>query len=247
MMITIYEQENQLFEKWKKEFTNNGDSDFCCDGLIFNGDLCNNSYNAESGSQEDLWREADRKILFFMKEPNDNADEDYREWGLEGDTKHPFFRFIYSWLVALSNINAEDQEVPQMTKTFPKQLPLLIVNAKKKSGGASANNDVVYHFAEQYKHLLRAQFDIYAPNIIVCGGGPTNAANEVLLLRIVKDLIYPDVKFTQMENSNWIWYSVEKNIVLINSFHPVSRETNDNKFNTLVDHYQSFLRLKLIK
>lgn len=247
MMKSIEEQENQLFEKWEEKFIRNGDNGFCRDGLIFNGELCNDSKNTQSGTQEELWRNAKRKILFFMKEPNDNADEDYREWGLEGSTKHTFFRLIYSWLVALSNIDVDDIEVPPMTKTFPKQLPLLIVNAKKEPGGASANDNVVYQFAERYRCLLRDQFDIYAPNIIVCGGGKTNANDEVMMLRIIKELVYPDIKFTQMANSNWIWYCAEKNLVLINSFHPTSRETNINKYNTLIEHFQSFLRLNILK
>jgi hypothetical protein len=95
-MESIKDREDKLFELWVKEFNENGDTGFCSDGLINNGELCNNSNNRESGNQEELWNNAKRKVLFFMKDPNNNEGEDYRCWGLHQRTYSTFFRFIYS-------------------------------------------------------------------------------------------------------------------------------------------------------
>ena len=124
-----------------------------------------------------------------------------------------------------------------MIKELDRTLPLCIVNAKKKSGGSTVSYSEVYPHIEKYGNLLKQQFDIYAPNIIVCGG-------SLKMADIFKGL-YNDIKFTKMENSNWIWYSTEMKIVLIDSYHPGARETNEEKYDTLIEHFQKFLKLNL--
>jgi len=235
-MESIQDKENELFGRWDEAFKKNGDTGFCADGLIFNGELFNNSQNRFSGNQEELWNNAKRKVLFFMKDPNDNGGEDYREWGLYQKTSSTFFRFIYSWLNGLSTISSEGS-IPAMIKELDRTLPLCIVNAKKEAGSSSVSYNEIYAHIEKYGDFLRQQFDIYAPNIIVCGG-------SLKMASIVKEL-YSDVKFTKMENSNWIWYSTEKKIVLIDSYHPGARETNEEKYDTLIEHFQKFLKLNL--
>ncbi len=236
-MESIQNRENKLFEQWEKEFYKNGDSGFSYDGLIFNGELCNDSKNRDSGNQEELWYNAKRKVLFFMKDPNNNEGEDYRSWGLYQRTKSTFFRFIYSWLNGLSTVSA-DSSIPPMVKELERSLPLCIVNAKKKSGGSTVSYSEVYEHVEKYSEFLWKQFEIYSPNIIVCGGSWKMA-------EIAKEIYerYSTIKFIKMENSNWIWYSTEKKILLIDSYHPGAYKTNEEKYDTLIEHFQSFLKL----
>ncbi len=239
-METIYKQENELFAQWQEQYVKDGISDFCYDGLIFNGEIINNGYNSKTGNQEEVLKNTKRRVLFFMKEPNGNADEDYREWNLTGYSSSIFFKFIYSWLNGLCFIKA-GSTYPELRNERNLNLPLIIVNAKKQAGTAVANNNVVYDFAFKYKSYLRAQFDIYSPNIIVCGGGPINGKQEVMMLSIVKDLIYDDIEFTQMECSDWIWYNVEQKIVLINSNHPSAIKSDESKYNWIMEAFQTFL------
>ena len=238
-MESIQKKENKLFELWEKEFNKNGDTGFCYDGLIFNGELCNESYNRESGNQEELWNNAKRKVLFFMKDPNNNEGEDYRNWGLYQKTSSTFFRFIYSWLNGLSNVSAESA-IPPIVNELDRGVPLCIVNAKKKSGGSSVSYSDVYTHVEKYGKLLWQQFEIYSPNIIVCGGSWKMAD-------IAKELFkkYSDIQFIKMEDSNWIWYSPEKKIILIDSYHPGAFKSNEEKYDTLIEHFQMFLKLNL--
>ncbi len=244
-MKKVSEKEDELFDAWESESNNDGYPDFCRDGLIFNGEVFNNNHNVCSGNQEELLNNAKRRIVFFMKEPNSNPDEDYRTWALEGDSKHAFFIMIYSWLSELSKIQANDVDISPVTYTFPKNLPLIIVNAKKVSGGASADDNAVYAYAEKYRDNLRKQLDIYSPNIIVCGGGYICKTGEVLMHYIANHIIYNDIEFTKMEGSNWIWYSVEKQMVLINSYHPTSRTSYEDKYHGLIQEFKSFLKLNL--
>ena len=234
-MKTIEEKENELFTLWESEFEKNGDSGFCRDGLIFNGSLYNDDKNRKSGNQEEIWFKAKRKVVFLMKEANKNEGEDYREWGLFGETKATFFRFIYSWLNGLSTVDSEGV-IPPMVTALDTSMPLCIVNAKKKSGGSTAISDEIKEHVNKYRDLLRQQFDIYCPNIIVCGGSWKMA-------EIAKE-IYSDVNdFIKMDDSNWIWYSVEKKLILIDSYHPGAYKENEEKYDTLIEHFQKFLRL----
>jgi len=236
-MKTIEEKENELFTLWESEFEKNGDTGFCRDGLIFNGTLYNDDKNRESGNQEDLWFKAKRKVVFFMKEANKNEGEDYREWGLYGETSATFFRFIYSWLNGLSTVGSEGI-IPPMVTTLDTSMPLCIVNAKKKSGGSTASYNEIYDHVNKYKDLLKQQLDIYSPNILVCGGSWKMA-------NIAKELYSGVTDFVKMEDSNWIWYSVEKKLILIDSYHPSAPGiTNEEKYDTLIEHFQKFLRLK---
>lgn len=234
-MKTIEEQENELFTLWESAFKKNGDTGFCRDGLIFNGALYNNDKNRKSGNQEEVWFNAKRKVVFLMKEANDNKGEDYREWGLYGETKAAFFRFIYAWLNGLSTVGSEGI-IPPMVTRLDTSMPLCIVNVKKKSGGSSANYNEIYDHVSKYKDFLRQQLDIYSPNIVVCGGSWKMAT-------IAKELYNGVTDFVKMKDSNWIWYSVEKKLVLIDSYHPGAYKENEEKYDTLIEHFQKFLRL----
>jgi hypothetical protein len=235
-MKTIQEKEDELFALWESAFEKNGDTGFCRDGLIFNGALYNNDNNRYSGNQEEVWLNAKRKVVFFMKEANGNEGEDYREWWLYARTTKIFFRMIYSWLNGLSTVGP-DSPIPSIISELDTSMPLCIVNAKKKSGGSTANYKEIHDHVNKYKAFLRQQLDIYGPTIIVCGGSWE-------MVKIAKDL-YSDVNdFVKMENSNWIWYSVEKKLVLIDSYHPSAPGiTYEEKYDTLIEQFQQFLRL----
>lgn len=223
-MESIYELENKLFDKWKNEFSKNGDKGFCADGL----------YVSEIGNQEELWNAAKRKILFLMKDPNQNSDSDYRHCKLEGKASSSFFILVNSWLRGLTNINILNEPLP-ITNEFNEDLPLVIVNVKKASGFESVSNELVEEYAERDINYLKEQVrDIYNPNIIVCGGG------SGILLEVAK-LIYDDVDFKKFDGNNWIYYSVERKIVLIDSFHPSSRKSYEDKYTDLILAFQEFL------
>jgi hypothetical protein len=224
-MEKIHELEDNLFDKWRNEFSKNGDTGFCADGL----------YVSEIGNQEELWNAAKRKILFLMKDPNQNSDSDYRHWELEGNASSPFFILVYSWLRGLTNIDTKNEPLP-ITYEFNNDLPLVIVNAKKASGFESVSNELVWQYAEEYIEFLKIQVrDIYSPNIIVCGGGAG------ILLDVAK-LIYNDVKFEKYDGNNWIYYSVDRKIVLIDSYHPSARKSYDDKYTDLILAFQEFLK-----
>ena len=79
-MKNTHELEDDLRERWLKSYPDDERKAFCFDGLCYNGEIYNDGKNAHQGNEEKLWNNTDRRILFLMKDTNNNSDSDYREW-----------------------------------------------------------------------------------------------------------------------------------------------------------------------
>ena len=107
-MNKIHQLENALSTNWESHYKNLGlKESFCFDGLCYNGSVYNDDHNCEIGNEEQLWTNAKRKILFLMKDTNDNPNCDYRDWSWHLIT-NPFFKLIFAWLHGLTNITQEN-------------------------------------------------------------------------------------------------------------------------------------------
>ena len=89
-MKNIHELEDDLRERWLKSYPDDERKAFCFDGLCYNGEIYNDGKNAHQGNEEKLWNNTDRRILFLMKDTNNNPRCDYREWHWR-EIYHPFF------------------------------------------------------------------------------------------------------------------------------------------------------------
>lgn len=135
-MKNTHELEDDLRERWLKSYPDDERKAFCFDGLCYNGEIYNDGKNAHQGNEEKLWNNTDRRILFLMKDTNNNSDSDYREWHWR-NINHNFFNCIFKWLEGLSRIskdfiptmeNGDYAAVPNAVVT---KYPLAIVNIKK--------------------------------------------------------------------------------------------------------------------
>ena len=100
-MKNTHELEDDLRERWLKSYPEDERKAFCFDGLCYNGEIYNDGKNAHQGNEEKLWNNTDRRILFLMKDTNNNSDSDYREWHWR-NINHNFFNCIFKWLEGLS-------------------------------------------------------------------------------------------------------------------------------------------------
>ncbi len=209
---------NLLFQSWKNEMIHNGDIGFCEDGLVY-----------RNGNEVELWNNANRKILFLLKENNDNDGQDVREWtgSINGYSPNGlFYNRLSAWLYGLTNYT--NNSYPTIEDAFKatnqmkalSEYPYAYVNVKKKSGGAIADDSIVYDFGKRYANYLRQELDILAPNIIVCGGQ--------VVFNVATDIIYKELMFTQ--KNSWVYYNNENNLILINSFHPTARKSNEEMY-----------------
>ena len=215
---------NNLFQGWKKEMEDNGDLGFCQDGLIY-----------RNGEEDRLWKNSKRRILFLLQENNDNDGQDVREWtgSINGYSPNGlFFNRLSAWLYGLMNYtdnsypSIEDAFNPENQMKALSEYPYAYVNVKKKSGGATADDSVVYDFAKRYASYLRQELDILSPNIIVCGGQ--------VVFNVATDIIYPELTFYQ--KNSWVYYNKENNLILINSFHPTARKSNEEIYGWMMEN-----------
>jgi len=228
-----------LFEEWENESEKNGLTGFCRDGLLLKGKKFSKKseedgktyWGRDSGNENEQWHNAKKRILFLMKDTNRNPGEDMRTWIGRQNQKFitgMFFKNIALWLTGLNSFNDkynylpfEEAIIPEVfTDTFD-NLPISIVNIKKESGKGTVNNGVLWDYVDKskkYGEFLKRQIKILNPNIVVCGG--------VIVLKIARKIIYPDVEFTEI--NNWIYFNSEKNIVLIESNHPSRSPYKDN-------------------
>lgn len=175
----INEKLDILFSEWKYQMQRNGDKGFCYDGLIY-----------RDGNEDKLWNAASRRIVFLLKEQNDNDGEDVREWtgSINGISPNGnFFHRLAAWLYGLSHVSAHGY--PPLSEAFRNdvqmrvlsQYPYAYVNLKKQTGGARASDAEVYAHAARYAPFLRKQLNILNGNIIICCGSIVfQAATELL-------------------------------------------------------------------
>lgn len=145
-------QLNALFEQWKKDMSLETGG-FVADGII----------------DEQLFSQANKKILFITKEPNKPNQEagDFREWWqqrLEGG----FSLRIAEWAHGLlndfpvfDNINEEQRQQAIRSIAF--------MNLKKVGGGGTAVGSSIIEHVRNYRHYLLQEIDIIQPDIIITG------------------------------------------------------------------------------
>ena len=110
--------------------------EFCFDGLCYNGKISSDGKNASPGDEEELWNNTGRRILFLMKDTNNNSDSDYREWHWR-NISHKFFQLHIQ--MAGRIVENKQRFYPTMENgdyaTVPNAVvtkyPLAIVNIKK--------------------------------------------------------------------------------------------------------------------
>jgi hypothetical protein len=214
-----------LFERWEKKSEKDGYSNFCGDGLIFRGGNWEIEkdgkwyYGKSEGNEEILWEEAPKRILFLLKDTNNNPnDDDAREFRPGADGKIILhYKNLAFWLFGLLAFD-ETKDAPAFdTLNFWEDVfpvfdtkPYAIVNCKKESGSSSIDNQTLLNHINNYAQFIKEQISILDPDIIVCGGGSS------LIIDFVEKNIYPDL----VAVNNWICYDEKNAKVIIDSYHP---------------------------
>lgn len=235
---TIYDSEKSLLDSLRQTYP---DESLVDDGLCWAA-ISNELSDTE---KEGLWTNSERRVLFLLKEPNGNEGEDYKDWDWS-EGSETFGNVLAYWLEGLMRTTKQYyptyDEISSRKDIF-KKYPLAIVNLKKVPGGSKADWKPIWEYAERDKSFLRTQIrEIIKPNIIVCGGSNDKEDNSRKVLSIALECIFPDIKKGFKKINNWCYYNTERDIVLIDSFHPSSRMKVQEKIEGLINGFHKFIK-----
>lgn len=145
-------QLNALFEEWQLAMKDELGG-FVADGII----------------DEQLFEQANRKILFITKEPNNPTQKagDFREWWqqpLEGGFSMRIAEWAHGLLYDFPVFDSISDE--QRHKAIGS---IAFMNLKKVGGGGSAEGSTISEHTKKYHNYLLREIDIIQPDIIITG------------------------------------------------------------------------------
>lgn len=206
-----------LFEEWKKEIELDEDH-FVEDGIV-----C-----------PEMWKKADRKILFILKETNDYRSSIVKLINDVVTKKKPksklwngaMFHNLGRWTYGLLNYQ-NDMPLYKIAHQNRKKslLSCSYVNIKKTTGGRTATKAVEHH-AEKYAHFLRRQILLINPDIIVFGG----------TYEMIKKYTLPELTSVSPRVHKF------GNIICINANHPAATITRTTMYEQVVGNFDVFVK-----
>ena len=171
------------------------------------------------------------KILFLLKEAN---SPDRSGWNLIDhirDDKHaPTFDTLARWVIGIRNL---PKSVPWIgvkdISLYTRKCALnyvVLFNLKKTPGYGTADEIALEKFVEKHADLLKKQFSIYDPDIVVCCGKSTTG-------RLFNKFILPNGKWAK--TTGGIPYKeYEQNKFVIAYSHPQARINKESQYYGIV-------------
>lgn len=217
-MLSIYEQEEQIFNEWRSADSKG----FVSDGMV---------------NEEDYSKPGQSKILFLLKEANSDESFDLREFVRKGGRRQTWDN-ITRWVMGIRELDREMpwSELKSITEADRKNYlsSIVSVNIKKKCGGNTANSYELSVCAEKDADMLREQLGLYHPDIIICCGTGW----------LYKDFIYKDELRTELwkETSRGIPYLYHHGCLVVDFAHPMARIDSCFLYYMLIDALIEILR-----
>ena len=155
--MSIYEEENQLFNEWKEKRKG-----FVPDGVV----------------SEDDYLKSNPKIVIILKEVNDPGGG---SWDLRGYLRNgaegggPTWNNITRWVYGIQNRKKRInwmKDVESIDGECRKKVlkSICAINLKKSPGGSSADDNLLWNIAKEDKCFIKRQYGFYDPDMTVCCG-----------------------------------------------------------------------------
>ena len=259
-MMRYYNNElDLLFDEWIRVLYSEKQDSFCRDGLMIN-DKENESL------VDELWEDAPRRILFLVKDKDTPDGDDTRRWMIEGEHvtemrrlrggivgRTGFFpniaRIFYGLLnddithrVTFEEVKAHFNEVVRTFNTFP----FAFMEAKKEAGFSSVHFQDVHMAEERDKDYIKREFDILAPDIIVCCDAG-DVQYDFVVKNYLKGLYFEEKRYLHPDKEAGeccLRYYPDKHIMVIKSFHPTNRgrrKTQYGIFERVISPFHNYL------
>lgn len=160
----IKEKERELFQRWRSE---QGYPNFMADGLF----------------DEETWNKQNIKILFVLKEANwPDGDLDLCAYLLSEPEHSGYWKTwnnIVRWTQAIRTGGDYPETITKADKTACLKT-ITALNIKKVGGGARAKDEEIRDYGKRDAHFVKAQIELYQPDIIICCGRGTGKNADIL-------------------------------------------------------------------
>ncbi len=171
------QQLDELFKTWMESYPEDQRNLFCQDGLMLKAD--------KSVDVNDLWRKAQRRVAFILKDNPDGWGNDTRLWLQDAKNAdilgNRFLTTLAEILYALLHLDAtEDSRLKlcynkihgalrqNVADNFINTAPFAFIEAKKLAGGKTVSQREMGEAMERDCEYLKQELGILRPNIIVC-------------------------------------------------------------------------------
>jgi hypothetical protein len=209
--LTIKQKEDEFFSNFP--IPTEG---FVRDGIVEEG-----SYSSSS-----------LKLLFLLKEPNSPGEGG---WSLldhiHSDKHTPTFDTIARWVVGIRNLpNSIQWKFVKDISPYSRISALnyvVLFNLKKIPGYGIADERALEKYVERNAGLIKRQFSIYNPDIIICCGKST--------ARLFTNFISPITKPWQITKGDIPYREYESNKILFASSHPQARVNKERQYYGIVN------------
>ncbi len=248
-MIDYAAKNEQILDEWYAASQRNEEDKekaFVYDGLLRRGDIYyeDKIWKRESAKESESWNNSFPRIMLITKDYNDKdkhepgdkidlRDETLRQNDTgEDDVRTsplPFHRNMMYHVFGIgkykdghcTNWGKLD---PDKCRRYYERCPLVRINVKKQAGGGKVPDSTIRKYIERYKRYLNQQILLFDADIIVCYG-------RVIFNYVIQEF-FPDIEIS--EEDPWVYFSSEKQKVIINSYHPSVRHTTitDEQFYT---------------
>lgn len=222
---------DRLFSEWKLK-GKSGDINHSVDGFIKDGII-----------NPHTWFQLECRPLFLLKEAyngnGSNDSWDLCEWirsDYESVSKINTWMTISLWAEGIINTNAEKlYHLPKETEQKKIGISYLdkiaIVNLRKSGGKKISNHDILKKYVELDKLELRKEIALIQPTVIICGG----------TFRYISDIFG---EYLVWIGANPYIVLNDKNIPVLDYYHPACRFPKLMKYYGLVGKYQQILSHK---
>lgn len=243
-----FEENKKILNKWSAKSEELHHGDVSSDGVYYKGNLYHNTDSDQmwryAGKEDEQWSKAKRRILFVSKEPNEgNNAYDMRAIDLTTNVDGSlsfgcrFNKNLLRITTGLSTLTKSGydpfdkvNDVAYVNKIW-QETAIARINLKKHSGGSTTDLDKLFKDVVTYKSLILEQLHLLSPNIIVCCGGSSR-----IMKFIIEEFLNEKPEELKSETDNWIYYSPNKDIWVIDSYHlnPRNNSTDEALYDNIM-------------
>ena len=266
--INIGDELETLFKEWKDRLPLG--ANFTKDGVMYRNGKTNEQVEQEwmaspkrvvfllKDQNQGKYGTWDEDINLWLKDVDWEDTNARDKWKASAkanrNIKNRFLKNIAYILWGLVKADNNDDRCFSETKKHHKEVkdffnsqPFALIECKKEPGISYLDTKILCHHLDTYGDLLNKELDILHPNIIVCCGGSSE------IFKFITKTYYKDkdpipfggeyvLKGKDYGFKTQLCYYPDENVVVIDSYHPKARGTEDWLiFDRVLSPFKSFM------